>query len=360
MAQYINLGISPESTPDWGIQQALRELWQNYFDNEEESSHKYENGKLFMRNNNTVLDKSVLLVGKSLKRDDPKLRGKHGDGLCSSLAVLTREGRVHSIVNGNDLWVAESYYCDDFKDDIIRVKVTDFGEGDYFEIEIEITEEEYADTVSRCIQLQPNLKTFPTSSGDILLDDHMKGCVYVGGMFVCIDTALSKGYNFNPNELKLDRDRSLARTWDIIAITDTMLAEMSQDKEHEDTVVDMIEKGCQDTQHLAWHTNSVSDSVVDKLHENFVDKHGEDAIVAEDFEEATQLRNSGYKKVIYTGNSVSAKLIKKSSKYQPIQGDIVVKNCSDYLQEFQDKYYDDMSTDMLNDFEDMTRILNDL
>ena len=358
--EYVSLGISPESTPDWGIQEALREFLQNYLDNTEESQHHYEDGVLTLLNQNTVIEKASLLVGKSSKRGCTESRGRHGDGLCSALAVLVREGISHSITNGAELWTVESHYCPTFKDDIIRLVISPTPDEGCFEVKIHITEEDYEEMVTRCLPFQENLDIFPTEQGDILLDEAMKGYIFVGGMFVCVDNNLSKGYNFKPNQLKLDRDRSLARTWDIISITDNMIAEMSNSEEHVDTVVDMVTSNCQDVTHLTWSSNSVSDEVVEKLHDNFVALNGNDAVVAESFDEQTQLRNSGYKKVVFTGNSVAAQLIKRSTNYRVLANPVVTKDMGDYLQEYLDKYEAEMSTEMFNDFEDMSIKLKSL
>lgn len=360
----IPISLTSTYCSSWGVWETCREFLANALDADDNCTYEVNGDTLEIKSNGGTIPYEYLLMGGGSKSVGGDTLGCHNEGSKVAMVVGLREGLSITIRNGNQLWTPEMHYSELFKIEHLHVKVLEDGLAwEHSDVEITISgisEEDLEKLEKNFLYFQEDLNIFPTEQGDILLDEAMKGYIFVGGMFVCVDNNLSKGYNFKPNQLKLDRDRSLARTWDIIAITDNMIAEMSNSEEHVDTIVDMVTSNCQDVTHLAWNASRVSNEVVEKLHDNFIRLNGESAVVAESFEEQTQLLNSGYKKVIYTGNSVSAQLIKRSSNYRALSSPVVVKRCGDYLQEYLDKYENEMSTEMFNDFEDMATKLKEL
>lgn len=360
----IPISLTSTYCSSWGVWEVCREFLANALDADDDCTYEANGDTLEIKSNGGTIPYEYLLMGGGSKSVGGNTLGCHNEGSKVAMVVGLREGLDITIRNGNQLWIPEMHHSDLFQTEHLHVKVVEDGLAcEHSDVEITISgisEEDLQQLEKNFIHFQEDLNTFPTEKGDILLDEDMKGYIFVGGMFVCVDNNLSKGYNFKPNQLKLDRDRSLARTWDIVAITDNMLAEMSNSEDHVDIVVDMVQSNCQDVTHLNWGSNSVSDEVVEKLHDNFVTLNGNDAVVAESFDEQTQLRNSGYKKVVFTGNSVAAQLIKRSTNYRVLDNPVVIKDLEDYLQEYLLKYEDEMSTEMYSDFEDMTAKLKEL
>lgn len=352
MTKYYNLGLDPTAVPDWGIQEGLREFIQNWRDNKEESTYKYQDGRLTLRNNDTVLPSSVLLTGYSGKRDDDSTVGRHGDGFGSSLAVFMREGRSVTITNGDYLWMPELRHCDVFNVELVQVRETLFGQGTYYEVSIEITDEEWSDVKSRYLPFQDDIgEVFESTQGTVLLDERFKGKVFCGGIYVTTDKNLSYGYDFLPSALTLDRDRQTVRLFDMQWVTRGIMSEMSYDEDKVDLVVESITSNKADTQYIDY--NSPSEVLVEKCHDAFVEKFGEDSIVAESAEECQQLKKSGYKNVVFTGNSVMAQMVKKSSKYKTLNQHVAVKMPQDYMREWLEKYEGEMTTGMYHSFEDL-------
>jgi len=352
MSKFYNLGLDPAAIPDWGIQEALREIVQNWGDNKEEKSYGYKDGFLTLINENTILPSSVLLVGNSNKRDDDTTVGRHGDGLCSALTVLVREGRPHRIINGDKTWIATEHFCENFQSNLIRIEEDPWIGNGALIFEVEISDEEWNDLIERYLPFNTNIgEVYKSSQGEVLLNESFKGKIYCGGIYVTTDNNLTLGYNFLPASLKLDRDRSTCRTFDIQWITKSILSEMSHEDKYVDILANSVSNNAADMVYVSYERPS--EQLKDACHDRFVEKFGENSILADSVEEAQKLKKSGYRKVIFTGNEAMTKLVKSSSKYKSINTHVKIKMPQDYMLEFKDKWGDIMVTEMFHEFEDL-------
>src|SRR5699024_10412128 len=97
--------------------------------------------------------------------------------------------------------------------------------------------------------LQDVGETYLTDKGRILLEDRYKGKVYVNGLYVCDYEDYRYGYDFNPSELELDRDRKLVSDFDLKYLSSKMWNK--QDEELTDLIVEMLEQGVADVRYVS-------------------------------------------------------------------------------------------------------------
>ena len=86
---------------DWGVQEALRELFQNAIDNGIWEYRIY-NSSIEIRSKNTALTTASLLLGHSCKSDGAI--GKFGEGYKLACLVLTRLSKQVIIDTANEVW----------------------------------------------------------------------------------------------------------------------------------------------------------------------------------------------------------------------------------------------------------------
>ena len=91
--QIIHYGIGKDYLPNWGLPQALREIYQNFIDYGEydAKSVKYgENVVVTITNDYKPETLEFLRIGMSNKGGNINAIGKHGEGLKMALLVMAR------------------------------------------------------------------------------------------------------------------------------------------------------------------------------------------------------------------------------------------------------------------------------
>jgi hypothetical protein len=219
----IKFGISENYVPDWGVVQAIREIYQNFIDygTFDVSITQITDGHSCVRISNDYNPDSweFLKIGFSNKKDGSI--GKHGEGLKLAGLIFNRNKKGFRI--DSPIGRAEPIY---YEDDNIGVC---YGLGisdiktDKFEIyfeaddsDIEVFKEGY---------LKDEDIIHSTYYGNIV--NKKKGNIYVGGLYVCYLKDFKYAMDFNPDLVNLGRDRSVPSTWDLEYYSNKIVNECS-------------------------------------------------------------------------------------------------------------------------------------
>ena len=102
----IELTISPNYVPTWTYLDAVRELFQNALDQEEQNpenvmrwSYDEDALSLTISNAHSTLSIASLLLGQTSKADDKSTIGQFGEGYKIATLVLLREGKTITFYN---------------------------------------------------------------------------------------------------------------------------------------------------------------------------------------------------------------------------------------------------------------------
>lgn len=383
MSRY-ELSLDMGYVPHWGVAEGVREFFQNAYDEETEKSNdmffNYDKESQILRigNKSSVLDKRTLLLGSSTKRDNDKLIGQQGEGYKVATLVLLRTGHTIKIFNygAKEVWTAKVVKSRKYKADIVAFDIEKYvwkkvpEHNLIFEIG-GISEKEYNKIVKKNLILREKQEDLgeihKTVYGDLLCDSKFKGQVYVAGLYVTTDKALEYGYNFKPEVVSLDRDRSLIDNFDLQFATSKILrclddmnvidkALSSKDGEYYSSVTpDRCEiryfGGIDDS------PSSVSDvSSVDYFYKtastcakNFVRDYGENAYPVSSESEKQIVINNGYKPVI-TSYSVK-NLLKKYDGFNPKRMDTSNVTLSSRLSALRENIYYKINDDELKELD---------
>ena len=214
--ELIQYGFGLDYLKSWSIQHALREIFQNFLDYGEYNLVTKEEkgtGNVIVKVSNTYfpLDLEFLRVGNSGKADDDTTIGQHGEGLKMAFLIFKREGLKIKLRTQSQTFEPTSYKnvlgkC--FGIEYYKSKETQATFDIFFTIP-----QSYYDSF---------IKTLITKDDIIYEDDTYgrvvskpKGDIFVGGLFVCHKNNYSKSYDFNPQHIKLDRDRAMPSDFEI-------------------------------------------------------------------------------------------------------------------------------------------------
>jgi len=216
MSELIKYGMSTEYLPDWGIKEALREIFQGFQDFGEfrkEIKHgESEQDTLILSNDYQPEDLEFLKIGKSFKREDKSTIGEHGEGLKMAIMILNREILNCTIRTGRYLLAGTTYNdenlgkCFGIEKHLLRNTYPGF------KMEIQVPANnllEYQDS-----QLRDDHVLFNHWNGDQILKKPA-GQIYVGGLYVCTLEKMSHSFNFKPEHVPLDRDRKVPKSWNV-------------------------------------------------------------------------------------------------------------------------------------------------
>ena len=253
----IQLTISEDYCPDWGLFEGVREFMQNARDAGKsgctfDAFYLPEEHRLTIRTKGAVLEHKTLLLGTSSKRGRSDMIGEQGEGYKIGSLVLCRLGKRIKIRTGTEVWQPELIHSKTFDAKVLTFDIAS-GRKQRDEVFVEIngiTPEEWAPVAPKFLFLENHeCETVETAAGTVLLNGN--GQIFVGGIWVCQDEELTHGYDFRPSDMKLDRDRRIVKTWDAKMLSakiweslylrpegdycwqvDEMLAEETDDVEH--------------------------------------------------------------------------------------------------------------------------------
>lgn len=361
MTTKLELTIDPEGLPDWGVWEASREFIQNWLDNPNLKDCDWTEGSggkgvLSLTSFYTKLPRSSLLVGRSSKREEEDTIGRHGDGLKSAMSVLCRLGIPITIYNAGVTWEPTISYSEIYDTDVLVIteKDTDNYSQDLV-VEFEITKGAYEEIQEKCLFFNPPENIYETSDGDILKDEHLKGKIFCGGIYVTTIKDFLCGYNFKPSVLKLDRDRKAVSNFDVQWITKNMWAELGKDEDSALEVAHMLYEETLDTEYIS-HT-AIEKPLEAAVWKVYKDKH-EGVLLTDDPYEVDDLKSAGNDKVLCLNKPVFTSIVQQSPEYKPINFKKVVSvSAEESLVQWIDKWYDSLSTDMYDEIQEVLNVI---
>lgn len=223
----IKFGISENYVSNWGVVQAIREIYQNFIDYGEFNVviNKITENHSSVRISNDFKPDSweFLKIGFSKKKDGSI--GQHGEGLKLAGLVFKRNDkmfRIYSTIGRADA----AYYEDDKLGTCYGLSISDMTSNKfevYFEADtedIEIFKEGY---------IQSNDVLHKSHYGNIV--NKKAGNIYVGGLYVCRLNGLKYALDFKPSFVSLGRDRDVPSTWDMEYYTNQIINSCSKNLE---------------------------------------------------------------------------------------------------------------------------------
>lgn len=352
MASKYELTISTEYVSNWGIEEAVRELFQNAIDNEITTpenemyfNYSKEDEKLMIGNKTSCLTLDTLLLGSSSKRNDKNTIGKHGEGYKIAFMVLLREGKSVTVYNygSREVWETKLVKSRRFGNQLVPCvfvnKVAVWNKVPSHDLMIEIsgiTESEYADIVKSNLNLQDDIGQFFESEnkGRVLLEDRYAGKVFVRGLYINSNSNFSCGYDFAPDVIELDRDRKLIDTFNLSWQSSQLwnsIVNKADESEARNYALNLIEQNSNDTRYIATvFSEQIHKELKNKALENFIETYGEKSVPVETQEELTVAMNQGKKPVMV--KETLAKLIKGADDYDDVK--IVVKTVKEEFEEW--------------------------
>lgn len=290
MSKY-ELSISTNYVKEWTIVEAVRELFQNGIDEElVNSDHKFEwrydesSEELSFRNCNTGLDIRTLLMGSTSKSDSSETIGLYGEGYKLATVVSLRTGHPIIFYNNknNEIWEPKLVNSRRYKGEKIPTFFTrknSTSDNDLIIIISNITVDEFKEIKKYNLNFRDDYPGYlGTSKGNIITSQNEKGNIYVSGLYICHNNGIDCGYDFNPNVVKLDRDRKLVSDFDIKWNASDMWSEAQKygDRD-EDFKKSFIEKTI-DKREVVYISNFLDNTARDIIVEDFILMNGEDTI----------------------------------------------------------------------------------
>lgn len=321
------LSISADYVPEWGVTEAIREFFQNSIDEEtRDSSNKmffeYDSESQIIRigNKHSDLDIKTLLFGVTTKNKDDTMIGNHGEGYKIATVVLLRLGKTVVFQNycRREIWrprlvksrkyggvLVPTFFVEQ---EAVWKKVPEHS----LIIEVSgITPEDYQRIYECNLHLQEGYSHRDTSYGAVLDDEENKGCIFVGGLFICKEPRLDIGIDFKPKVVRLERDRSMVNSFDVQWYAARMIEEL---KDAETT-----KRSLDSYSGVYINSYSISSELKDEIAEEFINQHGAKAVPVSSQADMEKLKKRGYKPVIVL--EAKRDVILESELYEEIKAE---------------------------------------
>ena len=345
----IHYGFGKDYLKNWGIKEALREIYQNFIDYgnyeeeffmehigffsedlkvTEEEKEKNFKGLSFISLVNDWVPSNLefLRIGRSEKHNTNAI-GKHGEGVKMAFLILKRMGFESKILTQKYL-IYPSFYNDPEIGECFSFIYKEHNlTNQKFTVEFSCLEKDYFEFKNNVI-----------TSEDVIYSDNYygeivnkpAGNIYSGGLFVFHADNIKRSYNIQPSRLPLDRDRCIPRGLDVNWATSKIQSSYGKWEAKDITYSDTL----------------YVDEIPDEIKEEFEPK-----IVGNSIQFVT--RNEKNEDVV-VGNSTVAELLKSDEffsstimKLKKLSTD--QKGIYDMLVDFKNKYIRDKEA--LIDFE---------
>ncbi|AFV51119.1 HATPase [Vibrio phage VPMS1] len=265
----IDYNLSRDYCSDWGALEALREIVQNALDSGNNYECTVHNNAIEVLSKGQELTPEVFSMG--ISRKSSNAIGKYGEGFKLAMLVLTRLELKPVIYTGN-MVVTGSFKTHNFTGvETFCLHINNMSGAmpgsvkflckkpdiDYQELENKLTP--FAEF------------PLPKVRNRLEVLDSKPGMIYVNGLFVCECKDLSKGYNFAPDYIELNRDRNMVNG------IEHQLAKYygSLGKDKASLVFNLVENEARDVAWLSW--NISSSELRAELARLFYNKYGEGA-----------------------------------------------------------------------------------
>lgn len=306
----LKTNISEKYLPNWGVKEGIREFLQNCLDEHDRGAnftYRYDedNQKLYLMNEGAYIDDSMFLLGATTKSDDSKQRGTWGEGFKVGILALIRHGKDVMIYNGikNSRYESKIVFDENYGGKILcfyKESPYELSNGIVFEIG-NITSEEWQSIQKDYLYFNLEAGKKKTCHGTLLTDSDMANRIYVGGIFVCENESFKYGYDFEPDQIKLNRDRNLPDWFYVRWQTSKIWCELAKDKDYAKIAFSLMESGSDDTEYFNDHTNKKAS---ENIAEEFKEKAGENSYPVSREYERTQIESLD-KKPYQTNENVS-------------------------------------------------------
>lgn len=226
----IFLPLSPDYVGHWGFWEAVRELIQNADDADDSATTELSGNTLVIKSQGHLEPKSLLL-GNSSKRDDSSSVGKYGEGYKLAMLVLSRMGYGVIIRNGETTWYPSFGTHPELETECLQINMMDGDSANpKNHVQIEVTglfPDDVAELYKKYLKMNARPSTIVAEhEGSQVIEfaeipgaeEKSPRCVYVNGLFVSELPTSSNyfySYNFTPDCIDLDRDRSRISDWDL-------------------------------------------------------------------------------------------------------------------------------------------------
>lgn len=220
MENVIHYGFGVDYLPDWGIKQALREIYQNFLDYGEYSEMSHDsNGTVHvvLQNEWDPENLEFLRIGNSRKGSGISI-GKHGEGLKMAFLIFQREG-FYSAITTPKFYVEPTIYEDKEIGGCFGLKYSEVS-AQGFRVEFVCKSEDFIDFKNNLITKEDIIYT-DRVWGSIV--NKPVGNIYSGGLFVAHFENSVHAYDIRPDRLPLDRDRSVPAHFDVSYATSNIL-----------------------------------------------------------------------------------------------------------------------------------------
>lgn len=216
MENRIHYGLGKDYLQNWGIQQALREVYQNFIDygtyrqNVTPNKENPDLVNVVIINDWIPESLDFLRIGRSKKHNANSI-GKHGEGIKMAFLIFERLG-LETYITTSKFILKPFFYSDPeigecfcFQYDEHKSFVNEFT------IQITCPKEDFKTFNSNV--LTDADKIFTNTYGEIV--DKPVGNIYSGNLFVATMDNMTKAYNIKPEFLPLDRDRCVPKQFDV-------------------------------------------------------------------------------------------------------------------------------------------------
>lgn len=374
MTSKFELSISTEYVPDWGLVEALRELFQNALDNETMNpenkmgwQYNKKSGEVKITNKTSKLSVESLLLGSGTKHNRTDTIGKHGEGYKIAFMVLLRNNKTIRVDNygANEIWDVRLVKSRKYKGQLVPTvfinKEHVWKKKPSSDLTITIggiTEEEYKELEVKNLHLRgEEVKAFDTTEkGRILLDEAEHGNIYVEGLFVTNISGLQYGYDFSPKAISLDRDRKLVDSFNVKwSASELWCRAAEQDEKAMEMAVELVNDSAPDTAYLSnmsYYGKGLFNGVAKKFYED----NGKDAVpVTSNLEyEAVEKAEMG-KPIIVTSEIAQ---ILRSDRIDEQRKVIKITSVKEQLELFVEKIADRLSDEELDEINSLIEKVN--
>ncbi len=351
----------------WTKSKSAMEYVSNMLD-QGDYSFSFEDDSATFINHNVQVSHKALLLGLSDKTHNASLRGVHGSGYGQAMAALLAQGVSITIENGTVQWVPAFEFSDQWDEEVLVINETNLPTPTtHHSITLSDLDSIDIDEIKqRCLEFQDTEVLHSTAIGDLISGS---GEIYVGDMFVTQNEDLAYSYNFKPEVLPLNQDRSLVDSWKLRTLTAKLLS-MVDDPEF---IAEAIKSSKYDTQLLTDRyctDNYVGDShaAVEVLAKEYLEEHSGSTVTScyITHQEQEKLGNAS----VYIDNATQVKSIQESTAYQESLEDIEVVEAltpQEVIEAFKGSLTDYLGrlvtaeelADVVESFEQLEEISND-